>query len=228
MELNPSAAFFNRPNTHRLIPSVFPATGLFDDVASAADLEEVLELEGWTNDRISGELGLLNNIPHHEWVTGVSNATAIMAAYCHPHPQGGRFSDPGRGAWYSAFDLETALTETIFHRTQELIEIGVFDATVQMREYVSDFICEFHDVRARPHFDRYHHPNSYKESQALAAGLLASGSNGIVYRSVRNDGGFCVACFRPPLVTNVRIGAHYEYKWEGTPKPRVTELHAGP
>ena len=38
--------------THRLIPSRFPAVAGFDDAASAADLEAVIEFEGWTNGRI--------------------------------------------------------------------------------------------------------------------------------------------------------------------------------
>jgi len=36
----------------RLIPSRFPPIGLFDTVATAADLRPVMELEGWTNDRL--------------------------------------------------------------------------------------------------------------------------------------------------------------------------------
>lgn len=216
----------DQPNTHRLIPSVYPPIGLFDDVASPEDLPSILELEGWTNDRISGELGLLHNIPRHEWVAGTPNATVVMAAYCHPNPNGGRFNDASRGAWYAAFDFATALRESIFHRTQELSEIQVSDTFVQMREYLADFVGEFHDIRGGPEYDRYHDPDSYVESQALAGRLLGSGSNGVVYRSVRHDAGRCIACFRPLLVSNVRTGAHYEYRWEGNPEPRVTELHA--
>ena len=94
--MNPPIVAVRQANTHRLIPSVYPPIGLFDDVASPDDLHQILELEGWTNDRISGELGLLHNIPPHEWIVGTPNATAIMAAYCHPHPDGGRFNKIGR------------------------------------------------------------------------------------------------------------------------------------
>ena len=41
--------------TWRLIPSRFPPVGLFDTVATAADLEAVMELAGWTNDRLVPE-----------------------------------------------------------------------------------------------------------------------------------------------------------------------------
>ncbi len=38
--------------TRRLIPSQFPPIGLFETVTRAADLEAVMELVGWTNDRL--------------------------------------------------------------------------------------------------------------------------------------------------------------------------------
>ena len=224
--MTPPVTQLAQHNTHRLIPSVYPPAGLFEDVTSADDLASILELEGWTNDRISGELGLLHNIPRHEWVVGIPNASAVMAAYCHPHPGGARFNDANRGAWYAALDIDTALRETIFHRTLELTEIQVFDTFVQMRQYLADFRAEFHDIRAGADYERYHDPDSYVESQVLAGSLLSAGSNGIVYRSVRHRGGHCIACFRPPLVLNVRTGAHYEYRWQGGQEPVVTELRS--
>ena len=44
----------------------------------------ILELETWTNDRISSELGALHRIPNEEWVAGRPMASVIMAAFCHP------------------------------------------------------------------------------------------------------------------------------------------------
>ena len=71
-----------------------------------------------------------------------------MAAFCHPRTGGGRFNGPDRGAWYAATDMETAHAEVIYHRTRELAEIGVFETRVQMRLYLADFDCTFHDIRA--------------------------------------------------------------------------------
>jgi len=45
-----------------------------------------------------------------------------------------------------------------------------------------------------------------------------------VYRSVRDRGGECLACFRPRLVTRVRVGVHLEYRWEGSAEPRVRQI----
>lgn len=210
----------------RLIPTRYPSVGLFDRVASPEDLDAVLELEAWTNDRISNELGYLHTIPREEWVTGRPMASVVMAAFCHPAPGGARFSDNRRGAWYAARTLATALAESVFHRTAELDEVGVFDARMQLRLYHSDFDAPFHDVRGSGNrqYAELHHASSYRRSQAFARDLLDAGSNGIVYRSVRHESGECIACFRPALVLNVRVAAHYEFRWEGTRTPRVVRL----
>jgi hypothetical protein len=211
--------------THRLVPSRYPQVGILDAVTSAEDLQLMLILEGWTNDRISGETGLLHTIAQDEWVMGTPQATVIMAAFCHPRPGGGRFNRENRGAWYAAYDLDTAHAEVIYRRTAELVEVGVLETRLEMCEYLADFNSSFHDVRgADDKFAAYHEPNSYTESQRLAGLLLDVRSNGVLYRSVRRPGGQCVACFRPKLVTNLRPASHFEYRWEGTKVPVVTDL----
>jgi hypothetical protein len=208
----------------RLVPSRFPVAGLFDGVAAHEDLEAVFELEGWTNDRISAEIGTIHAIPKSEWVLGTPMASVVMAAYCHPRPGGGRFSWDDRGAWYAARTLETALAESIYHRTRELEEVGGFETRTQMRVYLADFSARFHDLRTLRGAAAMAHPTDYRPSQRLARTLADAGSNGIAYRSVRRPGGECLACFRPALVRNVRIGGHYEYRWEGRPEPVVRRL----
>jgi hypothetical protein len=54
--------------------------------------------------------------------------------------------------------------------------------------------------------------------------LRASGSNGVLYRSVRHAGGECIACFRPLVVANVRLAGHFEYRWSGTRTPMIMAL----
>ena len=216
-------------NTHRLIPSRYPPVGVFDIIAASEDLASIIELEGWTNDRISAELGVIGRIPSAEWVVGRPMASVIMAAFCHPDPQGARFNGADLGAWYAARLLETAHAEVIHHRTVELEEIGVRDARLQMREYLADMDAAFHDIRSDdPAFAPLYDPGSYVASQAFAQSLRAGGSNGVLYRSVRHSGGECVACFRPLLVTNVRQAAHFEYRWSGTRTPMITSLPEAP
>jgi hypothetical protein len=196
-------------------------------VAAPEDLPLIFELESWTNDRISAELGLLHRIPTGEWVTGRPMASVVMAAFCHPRPDGGRFNTPERGAWYASESLETAQAEVVYHRTAELVEVGVLETRVEMRLYLADFDAPFHDVRARtPEHAPLHDPVSYAASQAFARELLAAGSNGVIYRSVRRRGGECLACFRPALVGNVRPDAFFEYRWEGTRTPGIRRITA--
>jgi len=209
----------------RLIPSRYPTVGLLDRVASADDLPALFELEGWTNDRISGDLGLLHTIPRDEWVTGRAMASVVMAAFCHPPPGGSRFSAENRGAWYAARTIATAIAESVHRRTQELREVGPFETRVQMRVYLADFRARFHDVRPRKRaWTALYDPDDYSASQAFGRRLLEAGSNGVVYRSVRDSDGECLACFRPSLVRNVRAGGHYEFRWEGKPEPKIRAL----
>lgn len=222
--MTPPLAAIRWRRSARLIPSRYPAVGLFDRVAAPADLDAVIELEGWTNDRVSAELGVLSIVPRDEWTVGRPHATVVMAAYCHALPGGARFSDARRGAWYASRTLETAIAESVYHRSREIAEIGAFDTRVQMRLYQADFRADFHDVRTGRAYAPLYDPDDYSLSQQFAAELLASGSNGIVYRSVRHAGGECLACFRPPLVLNVAVAAHYEYRWEGRPEPIIRRL----
>jgi RES domain len=211
--------------THRLIPSRYPTAGLLDRVASAGDLDAVIELESWTNDRLSAELGLLYRLPRDEWVVGQPMATVVMAAFCHPRPGGGRFNDDLRGAWYASFAIDTAHAEALYHRGAELAEVGVADARLEMREYRATFSASFHDVRGdRAPGRRIYAAADYRSSQALAARLLGAGSNGIVYDSVRHAGGTCIACFRPTLVAAVSVGAHFEYRWRPAGPAQVRRL----
>jgi RES domain len=224
VELNPPLTRV-RATLHRLIPSRFPPEGFLKVVAGPEDCDLVAELEGWTNDRLSTAAGILGRVAAEEWVTDLSEASVIMAAFCHPRLGGGRFTDAERGAWYAAFTLEAAHAQCVYHRTVELGEVGVFETRVQMRQYLADLNAEFHDVTGEdPAFAALHDPDSYGAAQAFGRELFAAGSNGIIYRSVRDPGSRCLACFRPALVQCVRQAAHFEYRWEGRRDPVIREL----
>ncbi len=172
-------------------------------------LQQLFELEGATNDRLLGEANLLPGISIHELLFGVTYAHIVNAAFTHAHPFGSRFNGPERGAWYAAFELQTAQAEVAFHKAQELLEINWTEPeTFTFDDYLADFRAEFHDIRGDAGFADCLSPTSYARSQRLAGELLASGSTGIAYPSVRQGGGICIVCFRPALVTNVRKGGH--------------------
>jgi hypothetical protein len=138
---------------------------------------------------------------------GVAYAHIVNAAFTHAHPFGSRFNGPERGAWFAAFELETAEAEIAFHKAEELAEVQWPEPeTFTFQDYLADFRADFHDIRGDSHYAECLDPNSYGNSQRLAKELLAGGSAGIIYLSVRRSDGTCLVCFRPALVTNVRQG----------------------
>ena len=207
----PKQTKVERDGTHRLIPYRYSDRGrpILNLLAQDDDdlLSDLTELEGATNDRLLGESGRLPGISAIELVSGFRLAHIVNASFTHPHPFGGRFNSGGRGAWYAAFEMQTAQTEVGFHRAAELKEVGWKAEEVSPHiDYLADFRHEFHDIRGDSDFDDCLNPNSYTASQTLGFTLLTSGSAGIVYTSVRHKDGVCIACFRPPLVLNVREG----------------------
>ncbi len=222
----PPVTLVRRLDTHRLVPSRRLPRG--DSVLAAladdeAHLQTIFALDGATNDRLLAEHDRLPGIGLEELVSGVPYASIVNAAFCHPHPLGGRFSGPDRGAWYAAFDVATARAEVGFHKSVQLSEIGRFDDSVTYDDYLADFSAGFHDLRTVPGARRWLDPASYVASQTLAERLLASGSLGIVYPSVRRRRGTCLACFRPALVANVRRGRTCRFTWRGSPAFEVSE-----
>lgn len=225
----PGTSLVRRFDTHRLIPSRHRPGGESVLALIADDdrhLQDIFDLDHATNDRLLAEHDLLPGIGVHELVFGVPEYRVVNAAFTHAHPLGSRFNGPDRGAWYAAFDLRTSQAEVAFHRSVDLAEIGRWEDTVTYDDYLADVSAELNDLRDDRRFADCLAPDSYVRSQLLAARLLDAGSLGVVYPSVRDPGGTCVACFRPAIVGNVRRRATWRFTWEGGPVPRVT-LEAG-
>lgn len=221
----PPVCLVRQYDTHRLIPSKYNpdlASVLTRIADGEQHLQDVFHLDHATNERLWGEHGLLPAIDSHELVFGVPNYHVINATFTHAHPLGSRFNGPDRGAWYAGFALKTAQAEIIFHKSTEYAEIGRFDDSVTYDDYLADFSGSFHDIRKFPAFARALAPDSYVASQELSQRLLNGGSLGIVYPSVRQAGGTCIACFRPALVANVRKHRTYRFTWAGSPTPKIT------
>jgi len=222
-------------DTHRLIPSKYSPEGTVLSRLSANDLElqSLIELDGATNTRLLGEEGLLPDISVHELLYGVAFSEIVNAAFTHAAPDGGRFNSSGRGAWYAGLEQETSIAEVAFHKIEQLREVGwKFEETSTYDDYLADFAANFHDLRGdssrlRRYLKPSPIPKCYRDSQELALDLLMRGSNGIVYPSVRRDGGTCVVCFRPALVYHVRRAARLELRLDaasGVTSDRVREV----
>jgi hypothetical protein len=208
----------------RLVSSRFPPAGLFDRVSSADDLEVVMEIEGLTNDRLRHELGQIALVPEEDRIYG-PGTTPIMAAFTHLNGEGSRFTDGSYGVYYAAKTIETAVAETRFHRSRFLAATREPPIEIDMRSYASDIDTDLHHIAGLQATlpDIYApNPDKYGPAQAFARTLRDAGSNGIVYSSVRDPGGECIAVFRPRLLQPVIQGKHYCYVWNGE---QITDVY---
>ena len=207
-----------------MIPSKYSENGDTVLVRIADDddhLQSIFDLDHATNDRLLAENDLLPGIGVDELVFSVPFYRIINAAFTHAHPLGSRFNGPDRGAWYAGFAPETSQAEVAWHKSLELAEIDWLNESLTYDDYLADFGGEYHDIRGDDNASDCLSANSYVASQGLAARLLAVGSPGVIYPSVRHAGGDCLACFRPALVGNVRKSARYRFTWTGRPEPEV-------
>jgi RES domain-containing protein len=203
-----------RFDTHRLLPAKYSPNNdsVLTRIADDEDLQFVFQLDNATNARLLAEEDRTPGINSRELVFHVPNYRVINAAFTHANPLGARFSTPERGAWYAAFELATAKAEVLFHKSIEFAEINWSEREeIGYDDYLADFTNTFHDLRGLE--DEALSSTSYKRSQQLAVELMALGSLGIIYPSVRREGGTCLACFRPSIVANVRKSARYKLIW---------------
>jgi hypothetical protein len=220
----PGTSRVRQIDTHRLIPARFSDDPIAILAENETDLAELTRLESLTDDQVLAENDLLPGIGVQELVFGVPHARIINGAFTHANPFGSRFNDPTRGAWYAGFEIETSRAEIAFHRTVHLAEIGQFQDEAIYVDYLADFGGEFHDLRNDAAFAVCLDPDSYVQSQTLTERLLADGSLGTLYPSVRYAGGTCLACFRPAMVANVRTGPRHRFTWTGEPTPVIAVI----
>jgi hypothetical protein len=219
-------------NTTRLLPSKFspfdPAEAPLSRLAdNAGALAEISEVENKADPLVRAENNLLPGISPQELVAHVPFAGVINAALTYTSDGGSRFNNKDRGAWYAAKSVATSRTEVIFHAAARLAAMEEFNDEMSFDEYFADFSGDYHDLRISPGFEATLAPDSYVQSQILAEALLAYGSLGIVYPSVRHPGGVCIAGFRPALVTHVRKGRTFRFRWAGSSKPTIELVGGG-
>jgi hypothetical protein len=195
--------------SYRLIPSQFPPIGLFDTVATAADLEAVMELSGWTNDRLVKER--VARLPENEWVYGRANASIVMAAFLHTVVA--RFNGPDLGAWYAAASTRTAIAEVGHHLRREALARRLPGLRRVYRSYVARLAGSYIDLRDEGRDDLMA-PQSYAASQVFGEQQRAAGEDGIVYASVRHRGGVNTCAYRPSKVLEITQAEHFEISVE--------------
>jgi len=215
-----NATTVNIPNTkqYRIISSVYPPINFFEDLVDPSEMQAVWEVESITNDRLRQEAGDINLVISEDRIAG-HGSSILMAAFTHLSGST-RFSDGSYGIYYAGLSKETAIRETVFHRENFLRATNEDKGELTMRLYEGTIERKLHDIRGK-HFAQLHNPHDYSQSQSYGRQLKDQNSWGIIYNSVRHDGGDCIAALRPPAVSIPIQSTHLRYIWNGE---RITEV----
>ena len=203
------------PGAVRIIRSLFPPIDLFEDIADPADWPLLVAAEQKTNPRLMESIGKLDLVLPARRVSG-PGASYLMAPFTYASPdRPSRFSDGSFGVLYAAESFETALFETIHHHARFMAATAERPGwTSQFREIRLDVKARLADLRVSPPAGVLD-ADDYTAAEALGAALRNTGSDGIVYPSVRRVGGECVGLFYPDGASQARQGRHLDYHWDG-------------
>ncbi len=210
------------PQACRIVPTRYPAINLFDRVADEADFEALYALEALTNERLRDELGQIERVPRNERLY-CPGSGPIMAAFTHVNVLGSRFSAGQFGVFYAARERATAVAETRHHHARFLADTAQAAMHLPMRLYHVAVDARLHDLRpvgAVP--DAIYDPADYSAAQTLGQRLKAAAAAGVVYRSVRREGGHCVGLFSPRGASRCLHAAYLLYAWDGQ---RFTDIY---
>jgi hypothetical protein len=197
---------------YHIIPSRYPAVGVFDDVSDPADLEAVIELAQATNPRILDAIGNIRLVRDKDRIAG-PGSTPIMAAFTHAKPS--RFSNGTFGIYYAAAEEATAIAETAYHRGRFLSDAHLPNERLDMRVYAVTASGNCDDVRPLAYADPIYDPDSYAASQPYGTKLYTKNVvDGIIFKSVRRRNGDCFGIFRPTRIENCVVSRHLEYRFE--------------
>lgn len=178
---------------------------VFAGVVDEGDLADVLAI------RDAGlppmPLGPLADEPGAAW---------ILLPFLRVSPYGSRFSDGSYGVYYAAHSDATAIAETRFHYARFLAATSQPAALLGLYEIHADLDGRLADLRGLRRPELYEpEPARYGPAQRWAAEQRAAGAAGVVYDSVRDPGGSCVAVFRPAILRRARVHRALAYEWDG-------------
>ncbi len=208
----PRTVQLNWPKQYRIIPSVYPPIDFFEKYLDADEIEAAWYLGSLTNDRLRDLTGDISLVRPEDRIVG-PGSTPVMAAFTHIG-EPSRFSNGSYGGYYASKELETAVRETVYRREIFLRRTHEPSCHIDMRVYEGKVLKPMHNVRTKAYVS-LHDLDDYSESQAFARRLREMDSWGLVYNSVRHQGGECIAALRPPAVSIPRQSQHIAYIWDG-------------
>ena len=212
MSAEPNKIELKLQKQYRIIPSVYPPINFFEDLVSPDEMEVLWEIESLTNERLRQETGDIFLVPPDDRISG-PGSSVVMAAFTHiGRPS--RFTDGSFGIYYASLSQETAIRETVYHRERFLRATAEEACELSMRLYEGKILKTLHNVKEARYQD-YHHPYDYSLSQQFGKRLREEKSWGLLYKSVRDLEGDCVAIFRPPAISIPKQLSHLKYVWNG-------------
>lgn len=210
---------------YRLIPSKYPPIDLYEDVASADELDAVYAVEAITNPRLLAEAGDLGRVPKADWLVDIPHCSFVMASFTHLNPEGARFTTGDFGGYYCAPVLDTALKETIYHQERLYGYTNEPAQRIQMRTLFARFnadLVDLTDTRQLP--SNIYHPTDYSYSQMFAHEQRIRNVDGLMYCSVRHAEHHCFVLYKPRLISEICQTKHFEYCWNGSAITSVLEM----
>jgi RES domain len=122
------------------------------------------------------------------------------------------------GVFYAGRPQATAIAETSFHYGRFLAASREEPTLLGVRMLRGVVRGRMVDIRgAQKTSPELYDPDPahYGPAQQWADGLQQEGRDGIVYDSVRNPGGTCVAVMTPRCVSGCRVSGYFAYEWDG-------------
>jgi len=125
-----------------------------------------------------------------------------------------RFSDGSFRAIYGGETLDTCVAEMAFHHSRTLAETSEPAGAIRVFEALALKVSgAFPDVR-KGHRD-LRLAGEYRHAQAFGRGLRSAGEPGTVFRSVRRQGGECLALFLAAPVKACTLKQMVALQWDG-------------
>jgi hypothetical protein len=210
--------------SYRVVASRYPTLSVYDRIADSASFAELLEIEALTNPRVREEAGAFRKVRPEDLISG-PGSTPIMASFAYSGPS--RFCDGTFGVYYAAREEATAIAESRYHTETFLRATHEASVDVDKRVYTATIAGEFDDIRGRSMRSKLYAAalDDYAYSQRYAHALYRKNRvDGILYNSVREPGGQCVAGFRPRSIAKARIRKHVQFRWDGERIAGIVDL----
>jgi hypothetical protein len=206
----------------RLVPARYRPEECFERIADTPETAELLVRLADLTGAGAGDFAAMD--PGK--VLFGAGAGWINAAFITPRP--GRFSTDRQGAFYAAREIETSVAEVKFHLEQDYRKEGVIEPMdLEYRALSVHLRGTLHDLRGcsrtRAPWAAIHAPDAYAVSQAFGASLRAAGSAGILWLSLRREGGACAAVFDPNTLRACRHDTYLTFRWNGREIHQVFE-----